>query len=239
MEPVKLTQSLGHQVYEKIRDAICLGELAPGERLAEDSLAKRLDVSRQPVHQALQQLHKEGFVQEAGRRGLVVAPMSIELAENVYDLRAALDAAAAARAAERVTGREREAGEAILLDGRRAVAERDVSAMIQADFLFHRYIYELSGNPLIETVATMNWHHVRRVVSALSNRLLSLAPLWQGHEEILCAVLKGDPEGAADLARTHVEAALVRLRGFGSTAFAPAAVVPPPAVLQGALHPAG
>ena len=91
-------------------------------------------------------------MRETGRRGLVVAPISLESIEHVFDLRAALDATAASRAAERVTGEARRVGEEILLLGRRAVAERDLRAMIQADFRFHGYIYELSGNPLIEAV---------------------------------------------------------------------------------------
>ncbi|MCY0386056.1 GntR family transcriptional regulator [Robbsia sp. Bb-Pol-6] len=210
---------LAEQVYETIRDAICVGEFASGARMSEDSLAAALDVSRQPVHQALRQLHREGFLQEAGRRGLVVVPMSIELAEHVFDLRAALDETAAANAARRADASTRQQGETILRAGRRAVAARDIPAMIDADFRFHCYIYELSGNPLIETFATMNWHHVRRVATALSTRLLSLAPLWQEHEDILVAVRDGNAAAAGSLARHHVEKVAGTLKTFGTAPF--------------------
>ncbi len=220
---------LAQQVYETIRDAICLGDFAAGERMAEDSLARQLNVSRQPVHQALQQLHREGFLRETGRRGLVVTPMSLELAEHIYDLRAALDETAAVKAAQRADAVSREAGEAILLAGRLAVAERDIPAMIQADFRFHSYIYELSGNPLMEAFATTNWHHVRRVASALSSRLLSLAPLWQEHEDILSAVLAGDAGSAGKLARRHVETSAGKLRALGDEPFVSPACAPKPA----------
>ncbi len=216
---IEQTRSVGQLVYETIRDAICVGDFAPGERMAEDALARKLNVSRQPVHQALQQLYREGFVRETGRRGLVVAPINIELAEHIYELRAALEATAATRAAQRASGQARRVGEDILLAGRRAVAERDIPAMIQADFHFHRYIYELAGNPLIESVAVMNWHHVRRVATALSSKLLSLAPLWQEHEDILSAVVAGDATAAGSLARRHVEASVHTLRDFGEDAF--------------------
>lgn len=215
------SRPLAEQVYETIRDAICLGELASGERLSEETLAARLNVSRQPVHQALRQLHREGFAQEVGRRGLVVVPMSLELVEHVYDLRAALDETAAISAARRVDAAARQQGESIVRAGRRAVASRDIPAMIDADFRFHSYIYQLSGNPLIETFATTNWHHVRRVAAALSTRLLSLGPLWQEHENILLAVLKGDAPAAGALARNHVEKAASTLRSFGDAPFGP------------------
>lgn len=219
MDKIESARPVAQQVYETIRDAICLGDFVSGERLAEETLARRLDVSRQPVHQALLQLHREGFLHETGRRGLVVAPVNIETALHVYDLRAALDATAAGHAARLASGRERRQGERILMAGRRAVQARDIPAMIQADFCFHRYIYELSGNPLIESVATMNWHHVRRVATALSSRLLCLAPLWQEHEDILGAILTGDADAASALARAHVEASIRMMRSFGNDPF--------------------
>lgn len=219
MASIAPVRPLAEQVYETIRDAICVGEFASGERMAEDSLAAQLNVSRQPVHQALRQLHREGFLQEAGRRGLVVMPMSIELAEHVFDLRAALDETAAVNAARRADASTRQRGDAILRAGRRAVAARDIPAMIDADFRFHCFIYELSGNPLIETFATMNWHHVRRVATALSTRLLSLAPLWQEHENILVAVREGDASAAGSLARSHVEKVAGTLRIFGDAPY--------------------
>jgi DNA-binding GntR family transcriptional regulator len=80
-------------VYETLREAICDGVLAPDTRLIQDELAERLGTSRQPVHLALQQLRKEGFVTEAGRRGLVVAPLDRAFAAELYEMRAALDAA--------------------------------------------------------------------------------------------------------------------------------------------------
>ena len=44
------------QVYERLRDAILTGELAPGERLSPAQLARRFDVSTMPVRDALQLL---------------------------------------------------------------------------------------------------------------------------------------------------------------------------------------
>lgn len=219
VEQIETPRQVGEQVYEAIRDAICSGTFGPGERMAEEALARRINVSRQPVHQALQQLHREGFLTETGRRGLVVAPMNIELAAYVYDLRAALDAQAAMRAAEHAGSVDRAQAEELLLEGRRAVADHDVPGMVQVDFRFHRYIYHLSGNPLIETIATNNWHHVRRVVTALSTRLLTLAPTWQEHENILNAIASGDAVAASALARAHVERTIRILKSFGDDMF--------------------
>jgi DNA-binding GntR family transcriptional regulator len=194
---------IGESVYEAIRDAICDGALAPDERVVQDELAQRLGVSRQPVNQALQQLRKEGFLVEAGRRGLVVAPLDLDFARQVYELRAALDGAAAAAAAANARASDRAEGEQIIRAGRAAVADGDLAAMASADFEFHNFIYQLAGNSLIAVTARANWHHVRRSIMLLAKKPTKLGPFWDEHAAILGAVVSGDAVAAGQLARTH------------------------------------
>jgi DNA-binding FadR family transcriptional regulator len=63
-----LERSLTDRTYEAILDAICDGELPAGNRINQDELARRLNVSRQPVVQALALLKVQGFVRDSGRR---------------------------------------------------------------------------------------------------------------------------------------------------------------------------
>jgi len=68
------------EVYKTLLDAISVGTLAPGERITQEDLAEKLNVSRSPVLQALRLLKKDGLLEEAPGRGLVVArldPMRI------------------------------------------------------------------------------------------------------------------------------------------------------------------
>ncbi len=81
--PAQLVQiaaapDLVDQVYRALLDAISSGSLAPGERITQEDLARRLAVSRQPVLQALRLLKKDGFVLDAPGRGLLVAPLDAE-----------------------------------------------------------------------------------------------------------------------------------------------------------------
>ena len=190
-------------VYETLREAICDGVLAPDTRLIQDELAERLGTSRQPVHLALQQLKKDGFVIESGRRGLIVAPLDRAFAAELYDLRAALDAAAAIAAAKRAEPEDRARGERIIRDGRAAVAEGDLAAMAAADFAFHDFIYTRAGNRLITAAARMNWHHVRRSIMLLAGEPTKLGPFWDEHDQILQAVVARDTVAAGQLAQHH------------------------------------
>jgi len=91
---IEFAPDLTEQVHQRLLNAICAGELAPGARLTQEELAASLNVSRQPVLQALGLLKKEGFVIEAGRRGLMVAPLNAQAIVHVYQVRSALDAGA-------------------------------------------------------------------------------------------------------------------------------------------------
>ena len=208
MRPITPGPQIAETVYQAIRDAICDGILAPDERVVQDELAQRLGVSRQPVHQALQQLRKEGFLTEAGRRGLVVAPLDRDFARQVYELRAALDASAAASAASRAQPGTRAEGERILRAGREAVAHGDLGAMVAADYAFHDFIYGLSANTLIAGVARANWHHIRRSIMLLAGVPTKLGPFWDEHEQILGAIVDGDAAAAERLARRHALASM-------------------------------
>lgn len=206
MQPIQPGPQIGETVYETIRNAICDGVLKPDERVVQDELAQRLGVSRQPVHQALQQLRKEGFLTETGRRGLVVAPLDLDFVRQVYELRAALDAPAAEAAAHRAVAADRIEGERIIRMGRAAVQDGDVAAMASADYAFHNFVYVLGGRTLIAQTARMNWHHVRRSIMLLASAPTRFGPFWDEHEAILDAVVRGDAAAAGQLARDHAYA---------------------------------
>src|SRR5205085_6492920 len=92
---------------------------------------------------------------------------------------------------------------ALIANGRKAAAGRNVKAMIDTDIAFHDAIYLASGNPTITQTAQQQWRHLRRVMGAvvrLSNRR---AAIWDEHEEIARAIAAGDADRAARLIEQH------------------------------------
>lgn len=83
--------SLGDEVVTQLRAAIHRGDLAPGEHLSEEALARILKVSRGPIRDALKQLEREGLVvpQPNGRK--FVARMTRQDVEEIYSLRLILE----------------------------------------------------------------------------------------------------------------------------------------------------
>jgi DNA-binding GntR family transcriptional regulator len=216
---VLLTQqpSLVEQAYEALLGEIADGTLAPSTHLIQEVLAARYGVSRQPIQQALLLLKSDGIVQDAGRRGLVVAPLDLQMMRDRYQVRAALDGLAARLAAGRcaaspkVATHTRRQGERILKAGCEAVDAGAIKAMIAQDVAFHAFVYEASGNPMIGPTAEIHWRFLRRVMGEVLRRSEPPAIIWQQHRDILDAVVAGDPEGAEARILDHIHGAAGRL----------------------------
>ena len=63
---------LADNVYEQILSAILSGEIMPGERLIQETIASQIDVSRTPVREAFLRLEREGVLEAAGRGGFQI-----------------------------------------------------------------------------------------------------------------------------------------------------------------------
>jgi DNA-binding GntR family transcriptional regulator len=200
---ITATPDLTEQVYQRLLYAICDGELAPGARLTQEDLAATLGVSRQPVLQALLLLKKDGFVSDAGRRGLRVTPLEAAAITQVYEVRAVLDGLAARRAALA----HAQLDPTIILEGRQAAAGPHIGPMIDVDMRFHHLIYAASGNPLIAATANQHWHHIRRAMGVVLQIVGLRRSVWDEHEAILQAVSSGEADRAEQLARAHCEGA--------------------------------
>src|SRR3954464_7132534 len=85
----------GQLAVELIREAILDGELGGGGGWKEDKLARRLDVSRTPVREALRRLEAEGLVVVEPQRGATVRAYETRELDDIYPLRAVLEGYAA------------------------------------------------------------------------------------------------------------------------------------------------
>jgi DNA-binding GntR family transcriptional regulator len=207
----QVTPSLYEQVYASILEAICGGALRPGDRINQDDLAARLNVSRQPVTQALTVLRSQDFVQDTGRRGLVVTPLRRSFFASLYELRESLDPSAARLAARRCAQIPRAAAQVLLDVGRAAVREGSVAALTSADMALHMWIYESSGNPLLADTLRLYWHHLRRAMVAVIEPPQDRGRVWDEHERIVAAILAGDQRQAEKLSLLHIQEASRRV----------------------------
>ena len=187
---------------DQIRTWIVTGRLPQGTRLVESLLAEELGVSRIPVREALKQLHTEGFVDIAPRRGAVVAEVSMKEAEDFYEVRSALESFAARTAAERRKPADLERLERIVADGREALKVQAWPELTRLNNSFHEAVATATGNDhLVELMAgyglKLAW-----IFSTSAQRRGAAA--WNEHEGIVAAIADGDAELAEVLAARHI-----------------------------------
>jgi DNA-binding GntR family transcriptional regulator len=211
VKPISQHPDLVKQVYHSLRDAICEGQLLPGERLNQDHLAAKLQVSRQPVGQAIQLLKSQGFVHDTGRRGVEVSSLSMEQISGLYQIRAALDALAAREVARKNPVEVLEEGLPLIEKGREHCRTGSIMEMIHTDMDFHRLIYRLSGNPAIDKTVAPHWYHLLRIMGLVLQHKPPRQIIWDEHAAILSAISKGQVEKAEQLALQHGEKAAIEL----------------------------
>ncbi|GAB25754.1 putative GntR family transcriptional regulator [Gordonia polyisoprenivorans NBRC 16320 = JCM 10675] len=203
---------LTQAVLRRLRDEIFDGTMAPGTPLSVPGLATRLEVSRSPVREAVQQLVVEGLAEYTPRVGAKVAVLDEDMLRQVFEVREVLDGLAARQATARVTFADLE----ILWEHVRRQEEMldspaDHRRDAELDLDFHTAVRTLSGNkPLCDALLKLDTqsHLYRSDMWALEvNRRLAVTE----HRRIVAALEAGDADGAQRAACAHAAGVLVRL----------------------------
>jgi DNA-binding GntR family transcriptional regulator len=204
MEALGQSKSLVDQAYEVILDALCDGTFKPGDRLTQEDIAARLNVSRQPITHALAVLKSQGFLIPSGRRGLIVTNVEPEFMQAVYQLRSAVEPLAVELGTIRIDSRRIVEGRNLIELGRDVVAAGDAKACLEADMNFHSFLYDLSGNSLIAETMKFNWLHIRRAMGQVLRFPGMSIGVWKEHDRIFESMVRGDASTASTLMRSHL-----------------------------------
>lgn len=191
-------------IADALETLILEGAFANGERLDEQQLSKRFDVSRTPLREAFQRLALSGLVEQIPRRGVFVRQPGVVQLMEMFEVMAELEAACARFAATRISD---EALRDLHTTNERcnaAVAARDHDGYYRENEVFHAIIYRESGNSFLEKECK-RLHKLLQPFRRLQLRLRGrLRQSMAEHEEIVAALEIGE-EGRAERAmRMHV-----------------------------------
>jgi DNA-binding GntR family transcriptional regulator len=142
------TPTLRELTTAKLREAILSLHFKPDQHLVERELCAETGVSRTCVREALRQLEAEGLVERRGNRGLFVSSLTPSEAQQLYEVRAALEPEMARLFAERASARDLKALEAAFRDLEKAGQSRNVRAYVGAYDRFYDVLLLGSGNDL-------------------------------------------------------------------------------------------
>ena len=184
-------------VFQEVRAAILDKSLPPGLRLTEAGLAKRLNVSKTPVREALLRLREIGLIEDDGRRGgRVIAPSRVAI-EQAFEIREALEAFTARAAAERASEADREAITQAAEESLRGAEAGDQDAFSRWDSTFHVRVTAATSNDRLAHLLD----DASALITTLRNRDLPNArasiDCAHGHIAVAAAIEARDADAAA------------------------------------------
>lgn len=150
-------------VYEYLKTSIITGKLPPEKQLIEREICEKLGVSRTPVREAFRQLSSEGLVDFLPGRGVAVSGLSKERAEQMYELKEALECMAARLCARRADEELVARLENCLRMHEAAFRDKSMEMAADVDLQFHILLVEGARSPLIEQSAKALLLQTRRL----------------------------------------------------------------------------
>lgn len=189
---------------DRLEEMIVDGRLAPGDRLDETLLAKRFEVSRTPVREAIRVLVAIGLVEASGRQGAVVARVSVSMLIEMFELMAVLEGMCAELAARRATSEERAAMHETHKALEAACAARDPDEFYRINTEFHDRLYAAAHTQFLADQTI----RLRRRLAPYRMRVTfqpgRMRDSLVEHAAILKALDDGDGAAAMLAARDHL-----------------------------------
>ncbi|MFE6197552.1 GntR family transcriptional regulator [Streptomyces sp. NPDC057838] len=204
-QPAGEELSLAERAYRALRDRLVMLEIRPGAPIHEEQLAQSLGVGRTPVREALKRLQYERLIITYPRRGTFATEVNITDLAHICEVRLELEPLAAARAARRATAADRAALTALRRELARTAPGRQDAELMHLDLQVHRAIYAAAHNPYLEDTLVRHDNLATRIWCLFLDRLSDMAGHVEEHGPLIEAVVAGQPERAARLARGHVE----------------------------------
>ncbi|UJW77808.1 GntR family transcriptional regulator (plasmid) [Rhizobium sp. SL42] len=192
---------------DRLRRAIISGLFEPGQRLVERTLCEQMGVSRSVIREVIRHLESEGLVENVAKQGPTVARISWEDARQIYEIRLALEATAAADCARRADATIKAKLESALEELDRTSKNLSPPAILEATHEFYKVMFEAGGHVIAwEIVNRLNGRISRLRVITLStvNRTVSGPARMR---EIFNAIRHNDPTAAELACRAHIQEA--------------------------------
>lgn len=214
IEPIR-SESTAAVIARRLRDAIAHGYFEPGEQLIEAELAKRFEVSRGVLREAMQRLTQEGLLISRPNRGLFVVSFDIDDIFDIYTARLAIERAACLKVID-VSHRSVELADA--LDTLTAELERRAAAgapqpeLAWLDIEYHERIVAEAASPRLDRMYATLATESRMCATALEGAVYPVDERIGEHHAITDAIRSSDVLTLHRLLAEHMDHALAVIR---------------------------
>jgi DNA-binding GntR family transcriptional regulator len=188
--------SLAHQAYQRLQQEILTCVLVPGQVVSERELARKYEVSKTPMREALSQACHQGLVLRLPGRGYLVAPITIKDIRALFDLRLILETVAVERAAQQPSS--------ALIVGLREMStvkyELDEPEshiyFLETNRAFHLTLAEAAGNPRLLALMSDLFDELERLFHLGLRLRDSSEEMRREHQALVAALENGDQVAA-------------------------------------------
>jgi len=185
-----------------LREQILSGRFPIGMRLKSEEIAQTLGFSRMPVRDALRQLHSEGLVSIRPNRGAIVAMLTGDEIQELFEIRASLESLAARHGCANLT--EEKLSELETLLERMKLATGDIQSWIDLHETFHEVFAEAAQrgrlHEYIRNVRRAVLPYVRAYIEAYSHQEMPNA----GHDILISIARRRNPRLMEEAMRDHI-----------------------------------
>jgi DNA-binding GntR family transcriptional regulator len=199
MPAIPVYTSKTEMVAATLREMILSGQLRAGMALRQREIAEQLAVSPTPVREAFRILESEGLVAGDVHRGFTVLEAEQGEAEEVAQIRVALESLAASLAASRVT--DAELATLTKINDSMARLGKDDGRFAELNRAFHFELYSYARSPLLSSLMRLLWRSLpegRPTIGPSSRRSV------KEHRDLIAALRRQDGAAAAQVMARHI-----------------------------------
>ena len=199
-----LLVSAQEAAHARLREMIFSGALQAGQALRQEEIARQLGLSRLPVREALNRLATEGLVELKPRRGFYVVSLKPDEIEDIFEMRAMLEARAGQQATERMTVQDADAVDRLVDSLDVAVSSNegfDDYARLNEEF--HERLYQSCNRKYLRRQIRMLRDAVAPLIRILASETGELRRAQEEHRQMARFFRFGDAPRVAELCREH------------------------------------
>lgn len=202
--------SLRQRVLDMLREAIITGQFQPGDRLVEEDLCQRMNISRGPLREALRQLEQEGLVVSFPYRATEVIGVSEEEVRDVLvPIRLTLERFAFRHALPLLQESDFAELEQLVQAMRQAGEANDLARVVETDMMFHELVFRRSNQPHCLQIWRTISPRVRAYFYRCGPRHQALTDIADEHRELIAAMRTGDIERMLVVLDPHILADVI------------------------------
>ncbi|MDF2571094.1 MAG: phosphonate utilization associated transcriptional regulator [Sporomusa sp.] len=204
-------RTLPGMITNILREAILSGELTGGVQLKQEELATKFNVSMSALREALKSLEAEGLVRFYPNRGAVVSELSVEEAQEIFDIRLFLELGALELAIPNLTDADLLEADEIL---KKTDDETQRGRWGELNWQFHETLYRPANRPTLLTLIRNMHNNVERYMRLYLSEMNYQTKSQEEHRALLNACTQKNIKAAQKLLRKHMADASISLAGY-------------------------